>query len=206
MNHNLLYFQTLSMIELVGECSKKYIPYVPIPSIKNLDYFSVNTSIKDQDTFTVWNSVKYNLCHEWDIKWQWGMIISWFNKMEFYQRVKQKLADELEAESPLEYPEGKIIWIHHIGKSFSEVLILASSNPSYDKRLSSELPVQYMKIPSSEHGRTWGEHVAYINCSECQNKNNLCAQHVLPMFWACSFQFSYIELVNQWTICCHIVG
>ena len=28
--------------------------------------------------------------------------------MEFYQRVKQKLADELEAESPLEYPEGKI--------------------------------------------------------------------------------------------------
>ena len=29
--------------------------------------------------------------------------------MEFYQRVKQKLADELEAESPLEYPEGKII-------------------------------------------------------------------------------------------------
>ena len=33
--------------------------------------------------------------------------------MEFYQRVKQKLADELEAESPLEYPEGKIILIHH---------------------------------------------------------------------------------------------
>ena len=38
------------------------------------------------------------------------------------------------------------------GKSFSEVLILASTNPQYDKRLSSELPVQYMKIPSSEHG------------------------------------------------------
>ena len=38
------------------------------------------------------------------------------------------------------------------GKSFSEVLILASTNPRYDKRLSSELPVQYMKIPSSEHG------------------------------------------------------
>ena len=29
--------------------------------------------------------------------------------MEFYQRVKQKLADELEVESSLEYPEGKII-------------------------------------------------------------------------------------------------
>ena len=38
------------------------------------------------------------------------------------------------------------------GKSFLEVLILASTNPQYDKRLSSELPVQYMKIPSSEHG------------------------------------------------------
>ena len=37
------------------------------------------------------------------------------------------------------------------GKSFSEVLILASTNPQYDKRLSIELPVQYMKIPNSEH-------------------------------------------------------
>ena len=41
--------------------------------------------------------------------------------MEFYQRVKQKLADELEAESPLEYPEGKDnILIHHT----YEVLLL----------------------------------------------------------------------------------
>ena len=43
------------------------------------------------------------------------------------------------------------------GKSFSEVLIFASTNPQYDKRLSIELPVQYMKIPSSEH-------VVYTNC------------------------------------------
>ena len=48
------------------------------------------------------------------------------------------------------------------GKSFSEALILASTNPQYDKRL----PVQYMKIASSEL-------VVYINCSECQNKNNM---------------------------------
>ena len=39
-----------------------------------------------------------------------------------------------------------------IGKSFSEALILASTNPQYDKRLFIELQVQYMKIPSSEHG------------------------------------------------------
>ena len=38
------------------------------------------------------------------------------------------------------------------GKSFSEVLILASANPQYDKRLSIDLPVQYNKIPNLEHG------------------------------------------------------
>ena len=38
------------------------------------------------------------------------------------------------------------------GKSFSEVLILASINPQYDKRLSIELTLQYMKIPNLEHG------------------------------------------------------
>ena len=37
------------------------------------------------------------------------------------------------------------------GKSFSEALILASTNPQYDKRLFIELGVHYMKIPSSEH-------------------------------------------------------
>ena len=50
------------------------------------------------------------------------------------------------------------------GKSFSEVLILASTNPQYDKRLFIELRVQYMKTTSSKH-------VVYINCYECQNKN-----------------------------------
>ena len=50
------------------------------------------------------------------------------------------------------------------GKSFSEALILTSTNPQYDKRLFIDLPVQYMKTTSSEH-------VVYINCSECQNKN-----------------------------------
>ena len=37
-------------------------------------------------------------------------------------------------------------------KSFSEARILALTNPQYDKRLSNELPDQYMKIPSLEHG------------------------------------------------------
>ena len=41
-------------------------------------------------------------------------------------------------------------------KSIPGVLILASTNPQYDKILSIELPVQHMKIPSSEHGENTG--------------------------------------------------
>ena len=37
------------------------------------------------------------------------------------------------------------------GKSLSEALIFASTNPQYDERLFIELRVQYMKIVSSEH-------------------------------------------------------
>ena len=38
-------------------------------------------------------------------------------------------------------------------KSFSEALILASTNQQYDKRLFIELPVQHMKTTSAEHGQ-----------------------------------------------------
>ena len=38
------------------------------------------------------------------------------------------------------------------GKSLSEALIFATSNPQFDDRLFIELQFQYMKIPSSEHG------------------------------------------------------
>ena len=37
-------------------------------------------------------------------------------------------------------------------KSLSEALILGSTNPQYDKLLFIDLPVQYMKTKSSEHG------------------------------------------------------
>ena len=40
------------------------------------------------------------------------------------------------------------------GKSLSEALIFASTNPQYDNRLFIELLVQYMKIASSNLGRT----------------------------------------------------
>ena len=48
-------------------------------------------------------------------------------------------------------------YAHSSGKSLLEALILASTNPKYDKKLFIELRVQYMKITSSEH-------VVYINC------------------------------------------
>ena len=49
------------------------------------------------------------------------------------------------------------------GKSFSEALILATTNPQYDKRFFIELRVHYMKTTSLEHA-------VYINCSECKYK------------------------------------
>ena len=59
------------------------------------------------------------------------------------------------------------------GKSLSEALIFASTNPQNDDRLFIELQVQYMEIPSSNLGRT--EIVSDI-------QNNFCTQQVLPMF------------------------
>ena len=63
------------------------------------------------------------------------------------------------------------------GKSLSEAIIFASTNPQYDQRLFIELQVQYMKIPSSEHGKN-------MLCTEIvlDIQNNFCIQHVLPMF------------------------
>ena len=40
------------------------------------------------------------------------------------------------------------------GKSLSEALIYASTNPQYDNRLFIKLQAQYMKIPSSNLERT----------------------------------------------------
>ena len=63
------------------------------------------------------------------------------------------------------------------GKSLSEALIFASTNPQYDDRLLIELQVQYMKIPNSEHGKN-------MLCIEIvfEIQNNLCTEHVLPVF------------------------
>ena len=67
------------------------------------------------------------------------------------------------------------------GKSLSEALVLAT-NPQYDKRLFTELQVQYTKTTSSEH-------VVYTNCfwflywhSE-QFMCTTCSEHLVFMYW-----------------------
>ena len=102
-----------------------------------------------------------------------------------------------------QYPQRK--WLYPAknlatctGKSFSEALILASTNPQYDKRLFIDLPVQYMKTTSSVH-------VVYINCSECQNKNKkqivytTCSELAIFMYWTFNSMnnlLSYCGLVD----------
>ena len=71
--------------------------------------------------------------------------------------------------------------IYTTGKSLSEALIFATTNPQYDHRFFIELQVQYMKIPSSEHGENMlCTQIVFCFCFDIQN--NLCTQHVLPMF------------------------
>ena len=65
----------------------------------------------------------------------------------------------------------------HTGKSLSEALIFASTNPQYDDRLFFELQVQYMQILSSEHGENMLCTKIVLNV-----RNNFCTQHVLPSF------------------------
>ena len=69
------------------------------------------------------------------------------------------------------------------GKSFSEALILTSTNPHYDKRL-------LMKITSSEH-------VVYLNCSECQNKKQFvyttCSELAIFMYYTCKSMHTLLK-------------
>ena len=77
-------------------------------------------------------------------------------------------------------------WDLHTGKSLSEALTLGSTNPQYDDRLFIELQVLYMKTTSSEH-------VVYINCFECQNKNKK-----QFMYTACSELVVFMYRIGKW--------
>ena len=73
------------------------------------------------------------------------------------------------------------------GKSFSEVLIIASTNPQHGKRLSIELPVQYMKIPSSEHCQKMLCTQIVLNVKTKTKKKQFiyttCSELVVFMYW-----------------------
>ena len=76
-----------------------------------------------------------------------------------YQRIIQDILyiPSFQQSDTLLFGNSQIFEIKSTGKSFSEALILAKTNPPYDKRLFNDLQVQYMKTTSSEH-------VVYINC------------------------------------------
>ena len=108
--------------------------------------------------------------------------VSTLSNLTFYLEVADQVAgdwrltDEMKLECRLteEWKYQDLKWSlpdEDTGKSFSEALILASSNPNYDKRLFINLPVQYMKTTSSKH-------VVHMNCFECQT----CSLDVLLMF------------------------
>ena len=67
----------------------------------------------------------------------------------------------------------------------SEALILGSTNPQYDKRLFIDLPVQYMKTTSSEHGENMSCAEIVLNV-KTKTKNNICTQHVFSIISTCS--------------------
>ena len=62
------------------------------------------------------------------------------------------------------------------GKSLSEALIFASTNPQYDDRLFIELKVKYMKIPNSNLGRT-----CFVQKLFLTFRKFFFTLHVLPM-------------------------
>ena len=70
-------------------------------------------------------------------------------------------------------------------KSLSESFILTSTNPKYEKRLFIDLPVQYVKTTSSEHG-----------------ENMLCTQIVFFVF---VLTFKTIYAHNMFSLCSELV-
>ena len=78
-------------------------------------------------------------------------------KLQAYEAAQSYFAQPEKSPS-IEIDPSTIIQIDdriYTGKSLSEALILASTNPQYDKKLFIDLPVQFMKTTSSEHVLSW---------------------------------------------------
>ena len=73
----------------------------------------------------------------------WLLSIHWVIYKVFQSPIYNLLFNSGKYEFSQQKSEVEIDTLTNVtGKSFSEVLILASTNPQYDKRLSIELPVQ----------------------------------------------------------------
>jgi hypothetical protein len=75
-----------------------------------------------------------------------------------------------------------VIFYTHTGKSLLEALILASTNPLYDKRLFIDLPVQYMKTTSSEHELCTLIVFLFLFCHSKQLMYTTCSELVVFMY------------------------
>ena len=87
------------------------------------------------------------------------------------------------------------------GKSFSEAIIFASTNPQYDNRLFIELLVQYMKIASSNLGRTCCVQKLFLTFRTIfvHNMFSPCSELGIFMYWTCNSMnhlLSYCGLVD----------
>ena len=102
-------------------------------------------------------------------------------------------SDDVVYERPLWYKRVLKIGtssVHHLtGKSLSEALIFASTNPQYNERLFIELQVQYMKITSSVLGENmlctiffWhSEQFLYTTCSPHVLQKRRASEKDLPV-------------------------
>ena len=147
-------------------------------------HLSTDTAFRVQKSASVIVSVRESLIRILKYVLQ-SWLVSFKNRIDFYALICSLV--------------GKLT-----GKYFSEALILASTNPQYDKRLFIELQIQYMKIASSEHGEnmlfTQIVFVLTFRTTYVHNMLSPCSPHVV------SLQFSCTELVIKWTIFCLIMG
>ena len=71
----------------------------------------------------------------------------------FSKYLKEQIMDIIDSDKKVKHAKlAEGIEAAITGKSLSDAFILTSTNPQYEKRLFIELQVQYVKIPSSEHG------------------------------------------------------
>ena len=103
-----------------------------------------------------------------------------------------------------------LLWINGVGsnqsagKSLSEALIFASTNLQYDYWLFIELQVQYLKIPSSNMGRTCWVQKLFLTFRTIfiQNMFSLCSakrrasDKDLPVFWSLPTPSIHNKMVN----------